>query len=851
MAGRQGASPSSSTPAIAAPQPLAARPLSQLTVDFLCDLADTRALPRSGRGRCSATPTPTTCPGRTRIKISTRLRTPARTDLRGASLQGEDLSYRDLQGVDLTGADLTDAQLVGTRPDAAPNCATPGWCGARLDEAQLTGADLTRRRPAPAPGWRAPTCAASRSQRQPLAPRGADRRARRDPSCHGARAARRGDRARPPGGRGAGARRGRRPVRLRGRPDARSPVAYSADGDDARDRQRRRRRAGLRHRAPAGRCARCRATAAGSTRWPTRPGDLLVTGAADGTVRLWDPATGECLRHVLAGHQRVGLAGRAEPGRLDVVATGDASGTCGSSGRRDRRDRATGWHRPPGLRSARRLPPGTRRDRPPATAVVRSGTRATGALRRAAARATTGRSTGSVQPGRRAARGRRPTGGIVRVWDTATGRAPARPHRPRRARLHPRLPPAGPPARHRRHRGRTCGVGPARGRAAPHPAQATPARSTGSRSARPVTLLATGDSDGRSGCWDTATGGLRHELTGHTGSVWPFVFRPDGAPARRPAATSGTTRLWDPATGAVPHTLSGHGRRISSSGSAPTARCSPPAATTAWSGSGSRRPAGARSERSRASPTGCRAAAFSPPGPAARHRRATTARLQMLDLDTGGLRARAQRRHRPRLGRGVRPGRRDILATAERRRQRALWYRTTGRQVRPGRTPRPGTVDRVQPRRRDAGHRLRRPRRAVVGRGVGRCLRTLEGHTDRVYALVVPDGALLASAQQRRHRAGLGPRHRARCTHVLTRHTGRLWATAFDPYGGLLATAGDDLVIRLWDPRVRRPPADAHRAHPPRLVARVQPEGAPARQRQRRRHASLWTVASGQATART
>ena len=39
------------------------------------------------------------------------------------------------------------------------------------------------------------------------------------------------------------------------------------------------------------------------------------------------------------------------------------------------------------------------------------------------------------------------------------------------------------------------------------------------------------------------------------------------------------------------------------------------------------------------------------------------------------------------------------------------------------------------------------------------------------------------------------------CRQVLTRHTGRLRATAFDPTGGLLATAGDDLVIRLWDLR--------------------------------------------------
>jgi WD40 repeat protein len=37
--------------------------------------------------------------------------------------------------------------------------------------------------------------------------------------------------------------------------------------------------------------------------------------------------------------------------------------------------------------------------------------------------------------------------------------------------------------------------------------------------------------------------------------------------------------------------------------------------------------------------------------------------------------------------------------------------------------------------------------------------------------------------------------------HVLDQHGGRLWTVAFDAPGSLLATAGDDLAIRIWDPR--------------------------------------------------
>ena len=74
------------------------------------------------------------------LKVSTRLRTPAQTDLRGALLRGEDLSYRELAGVD-TGADLTDAVLVGANLTQA-SLRNATLAGARLDEARLSGADL-------------------------------------------------------------------------------------------------------------------------------------------------------------------------------------------------------------------------------------------------------------------------------------------------------------------------------------------------------------------------------------------------------------------------------------------------------------------------------------------------------------------------------------------------------------------------------------------------------------------------------------------------------------------------------------------------------------------------------------
>ncbi|MBO0806477.1 MAG: pentapeptide repeat-containing protein, partial [Nocardiopsaceae bacterium] len=118
---------------------LARRPLSQLTVDFLCDLADPLALRQwmSGvledSGALSAART-------NALRVSARLRVPARTDLRGALLQGEDLSRRNFGKVDFTGADLSGATLVGSDLSGAV-LADARLAGARLDVARLAGAD--------------------------------------------------------------------------------------------------------------------------------------------------------------------------------------------------------------------------------------------------------------------------------------------------------------------------------------------------------------------------------------------------------------------------------------------------------------------------------------------------------------------------------------------------------------------------------------------------------------------------------------------------------------------------------------------------------------------------------------
>jgi WD40 repeat protein len=80
----------------------------------------------------------------------------------------------------------------------------------------------------------------------------------------------------------------------------------------------------------------------------------------------------------------------------------------------------------------------------------------------------------------------------------------------------------------------------------------------------------------------------------------------------------------------------------------------------------------------------------------------------------------------------------------------------------------------------------------------GELLRTLRGHTDRVYSVSFGNGMLASASWDTTAR--IWDVRTGETRHELRRHTGRLWTAAFGPAGDVLATAGDDLVIRLWEP---------------------------------------------------
>ena len=264
--------------------------------------------------------------------------------------------------------------------------------------------------------------------------------------------------------------------------------------------------------------------------------------------------------------------------------------------------------------------------------------------------------------------------------------------------------------------------------------------------------LASAGDDGTVRLWDPATGTEQASLSGHTGQVIAVAFSPDG---RRLASADddGTVRLWDPATGAGLAALSGHtgpvyavafspdGRRLASAGAYETGRLWDPATGTELAALSGHR-------------SWVTAVAFSLDGRLASAGDDGTVRL--WDPATGAEQA---------LSVGI-------------RRVHAVAFSPGGRRLASAGDD--GTV------------RLWDP-------ATGAELAALSGHTGPVYAVAFsPDGRRLASAGDDGTVRLWDPATGAGLA-ALSGHTGPVYAVAFSPDGRRVASAGDDATVRLWD----------------------------------------------------
>ncbi|GAA3285975.1 trypsin-like peptidase domain-containing protein [Streptomyces lavendulae] len=308
--------------------------------------------------------------------------------------------------------------------------------------------------------------------------------------------------------------------------------------------------------------------------------------------------------------------------------------------------------------------------------------------------------------------------------------------------------------------------------------------------------LATGSYDHTVRLWDMATGTNRPPLTGHKGWVNSVAFSPDG----RTLATGSedkTVRLWDAATGRLLHTLTGHKDWVEALAFSPDGRT-----LASSSADGTVRLWDAATGKNRRTLTGHKdwveALAFSPDG----RTLATGSEdktVRTWDAATG----------RPGTVTTSYPGGvwsvafspdGHTLAIAGDSNSVRLWNTATGIT----RTPLTGHTAPVEAVAFSPdGHTLATGSDDHTVRlwnvATGKPRNTLYGHAYRVNAVAFsPDGRMLATGSDDRT-VWMWDVATGKARETFTGHHGAVRAVAFSPDGHTLATGSTDATVRLWD----------------------------------------------------
>jgi WD40 repeat protein len=327
------------------------------------------------------------------------------------------------------------------------------------------------------------------------------------------------------------------------------------------------------------------------------------------------------------------------------------------------------------------------------------------------------------------------------------------------------------------------------------------------RFSRKGTLMVSSDSDGNCQIWslDAAdpTPALRTavSLVGHMSSVWPPIFRNDDLEIAT-ASNDESVRLWDVGTGQCKADIRGHGRQISTlsfnKSSSMLAAASKDGLVRIWSpltGEQLQRLSGRANQLVSAvfSPVADTVVAATNDGGAHRFNAATGMPERELRLKTVNVWAEAFSPNG------------EVIATANDDDSVSLWNHRTGAQGHNLQLHK-GRVRSIS--FTSAGDLLAtgcddgKVRVWAVDEGI--CTETLEGHTNRVYGVQFNHDATLLASGGWDGTVRIWARDGWRPVKTLADNGGRLWAIAYHPALDVLACAGDDGRIHLWDARAGR-----------------------------------------------